>query len=383
MSDAPKLKDYFTPELVDDWAARVAAVVTGFARADFVTAVMTPPDGEPFLDLEMTARTRRIAHALHATWDLSPVDALGALVAMLPDELEQAEGVLNDGFWLWPIGDYIALYGLGDGGDDGTPSNEADPEVVLDACYSLTRCFTAEFAVRPVLASYPKAMDRLAEWVVDPNEHVRRLASEGSRPRLPWARRLDLPLEPVLGLLSLLRDDPSLYVRRSVANHLNDLLKDHPGRVFDLVEQWDTDASEETRWIIRHALRNQLKDGHPRALALFGYAPPHVDLSDPAISPAGVSIGESIQVTFEVTSTSSHAQLLMIDLVMGYVKANGSVSPKVFKFRELTLGPGDVESCAKRFDMVDRSTRKLHAGVHSVTVRVNGADLATTDFTLT
>lgn len=374
MTDAPKLKDYFTKELVDDWAERVASVVPGFARGEFVAAVMEPADAEPFLELEMTQRTRRIAGALHETWALSTIDALAALVRMLPDELEQADGVLNDGFWLWPIGDYIALYGL--------DADDPQPGAVLDACYELTKCFTAEFAIRSVLADHPESIDRLAEWVQDPNEHVRRLVSEGSRPRLPWARRLDLPIEPVIALLNQLRDDPSLYVRRSVANHLNDLIKDHPDRVFDLVEEWDVDASEGTRWIIRHALRNQLKDGHPRALALFGYAPPAVTLSELAVSPGAVAIGESIEVSFVVSSESSEPQLLMVDLVMGYIKANGSVSPKVFKYREFTLEAKAAESCTKRFDMVERSTRKLHPGEHTVSVRVNGADLGTQSFAL-
>lgn len=375
MSDAPKLKDYFTDEVIRGIGSQLAAHAERFDVDTFVAATVTPADGPPFSELEFTDRSRRIADSIESTASLDPVALLELLVRALPPELDGTEGVLNDGFALWPFGEVIARHGA------------THPEAGLHACYELTKRFTSEFAIRPILAAHPRALETLSDWVTDDNEHVRRLVSEGTRPRLPWAQRLALPLDDILPLLETLNADPSPYVRKSVANHLNDLAKGHPERIISLLADWhsSTDADEEgeaTRWIVRHALRNHLKDGTPAALEIFGYAPPKLDVDGLTIEPGHVAIGESVDVHFTLHSKGSTNQLLMVDLVMGYVKANGSTSPKVFKFREFTLEAGATEACSKRFDMIVRSTRKLYPGVHTLTVRVNGQDLASTSFDL-
>lgn len=366
MADAPKLKDYFTAEVISETGERLRAVHPPFDVDQFVVTSL----GDAWDDLTFTERSRRIADGIWAGIDLDVVDTLGVLTAALPSELDDPEGVLNEGFWLWPFGDAIAAYAV----------DELDAG--LDACEQLTKRFTSEFAVRPFLARYPEAMDRVRAWANHESEHVRRLASEGTRPRLPWATRLDLPVDRVLEVLSALRADESLYVRRSVANHLNDLAKADSDRIVSLLEEWHAEGVEETSWIVRHAMRNHLKNGDPRVLALFGYGAAMVELSPLRIEPASVAIGETVSIEFDVTSASTEDQQLMIDLVVGYVKANGSIGPKVFKFKDTTLGAGETLACRKRLDMVVRSTRKLYAGEHTVTVRVNGADLASATFDL-
>lgn len=366
MADAPKLKDFFLPHVISDIGDRMQSVHAPFDTKTFVATVLEPG----WDDLTFTARSRHIADALWSGIDLEVEATLAVLMAALPSELDDPEGVLNEGFWLWPFGDAIAAY--------ATDHVSAG----LDACENLTKCFTSEFAVRPFLARYPEALDRVEVWAQDPSEHVRRLASEGTRPRLPWATRLDLPVDRVLDVLSKLRNDPSLYVRRSVANHLNDLAKVDSDRIVTLLESWHAEGVEETTWIVRHAMRNHLKNGDPRVLALFGYQPAVVDVVDLAIAPQSVSIGEAVSINFDLLEQAGKPQKLMVDLVIGYMKSNGSISPKVFKFKDFELGPRHTESCTKKLGMIIRSTRALYPGEHSVTVRVNGADLATTTFHL-
>jgi len=356
MAEAPKLKDYFTPEVVAHIGDRIKTQVPTFETATFTTNVLNNGWG----DLTFTERSQRIADELWTGMSLPVRPALEALVASLPDELAEPDGVLNEGFDLWPYGDLIASYAV------------SDLDAGLEACYELTKRFTAEFAIRPFLATYPEALDRLAPWVDDPNEHVRRLVSEGTRPRLPWASRLDLPTDQVLDLLAKLRRDQSLYVRRSVANHLNDLAKADSERIVSVLEQWHAEGVAETAWIVRHAMRNHLKNGDPRVLAIFGYAQPKVTVTELNVIPAQLPIGDDITLTFDVASQHTSPQQLMIDIVVGYRKANGTISPKVFKYRELELGakdtPAAIESCTKKLAMVQRSTRKLYAGDHSVTI---------------
>ncbi len=366
MADAAKLKDYFTRDVVRDLGARLRAVHSSFKLKPFVDGVFS---GE-WEELSFTARSRHIARALWTGIDLPVASSLEVLVNALPSELDDPEGVLNERFWLWPFGDAIAAYSVD------------EMEAGLDACEALTKCFTAEFAVRPFLARYPEALDRAATWARDPNQHVRRLASEGTRPRLPWATKLTLPTDEVLALLSQLRADPSLYVRRSVANHLNDLAKEDSDTIVTLLEGWHEEDVPETTWIVRHAMRNHLKNGDPRVLALFGYLPARVEVANLRAEPSSVAIGESIHINFDLVGQPSSTQKLMVDLVVGYMKSNGSIGPKVFKFKEVELGPNATESCTKRLDMKVRNTRPLYPGEHSVTVRVNGADLAAASFTL-
>ncbi len=371
MADAPKLKDYFTAEVINQIGERIRSVHAPFDVDAFVHGVfMADGPGSSWDAATFTERSRRIADVLWTGIGLEVVPALEVLVAALPDELDDPEGALNQGFWLWPFGDAIAAHAV-DERDAG-----------LDACEALTKCFTSEFAVRPFLARYPEALDRVAHWAQDRNEHVRRLASEGTRPRLPWATRLNLPIDQVIAVLHELRADPSLYVRRSVANHLNDLAKVDSDRIVTLLESWHAEGVEETTWIVRHAMRNHLKQGDPRVLAMFGYATAEVEIIGLTVAPASVAIGDSVTIAFDLSEQAGRPQKLMVDLVIGYVKSNGSVSPKVFKFKDFELAAGISQACSKRLDMVVRNTRALYPGQHSVTVRVNGADLASAPFEL-
>jgi 3-methyladenine DNA glycosylase AlkC len=263
-----------------------------------------------------------------------------------------------------------------------------DFEHSLDALKFLTPFGSAEFAVRPFIQRDPvRALALLRTWAYDKSEHVRRLASEGSRPRLPWGVRLAaIVADPELTapILEALKADPALYVRKSVANHLNDIAKDHPDWVLDRVEGWDR-TNPGTAWIVRHALRTLVKKGHPRALAFFGVdsaAAKHVAVRRFTVAPAKINLGDSVQLTAELSSKTKKELPVVIDYVVHYAKASGSTSAKVFKWTEARLKPGLPLTLTKRQTIRDFTTRKHHAGRHRVELQVNGQRIAETSFQL-
>ena len=247
----------------------------------------------------------------------------------------------------------------------------------MRAQYELTQRFTAEYSIRVFLETYPeRTLGRLQEWAFDSNVHVRRLVSEGTRPRLPWAPRLrafqDDP-RPVLELLDLLKDDAELYVRRSVANNLNDIGKDNPTALFETCRRWMRDASPERSWLVRHALRSAVKRGEPEALEILGFLPATgVRVRDIHIAPAVASIGDSVTFIVDLRNESSTTKQLLIELRVHFVKANGRPSPKVFALKELDLQPHGSVRLAKTISIAQHTTRTHYPGQHRVEVLVNG-----------
>lgn len=275
----------------------------------------------------------------------------------------------------WPIIDYVAEYGIN------------HPEIALPLLRYLTPLFTAEFAIRPFLNLHPdQAYNSMLLWCLDTDHHVRRLASEGIRPRLPWGKQLPQYIQdptPVVSLLENLKDDPSDYVRRSVANNLNDISKDHPEVVIDTCQQWLEDSVSERQWIIRHATRTLVKAGNPEVFPLLGYTknpmvsidaftltPPDRDESSP--DPARIEIGNSIKLQLQLTSTQKSTQKIVIDYAVHYRKSNGKTAAKVFKWKNITLLPGQQLTLHKSQLFKQTSTRKLYAGEHHVEVLING-----------
>jgi 3-methyladenine DNA glycosylase AlkC len=261
-------------------------------------------------------------------------------------------------------------------------------EVSMRAQHALTQCFTAEFSIRRFLEEHQAAtLARLRVWATDPSAHVRRLVSEGTRPRLPWAPRLrafQADPRPVLELLELLKDDPELYVRRSVANNLNDIGKDHPELLVRTAKRWMRAATPNRRWIIRHALRSAVKRGDRGALEVLGFgARVKVELRRAGITPKQAVVGDTLRVRFDVVNGASRTQRVLADLRVHFVKASGKSSPKVFKLRRLDLAPGKGASLVKTITLRDLTTRKHHPGRHEVEALLNGRAFALGGFTLT
>jgi 3-methyladenine DNA glycosylase AlkC len=260
-------------------------------------------------------------------------------------------------------------------------------EVSMRAQHALTQRFTAEFSIRPFLEKHPEAtLARLKRWTTDPSTHVRRLVSEGTRPRLPWAPRLrafQADPRPVLELLELLKDDPELYVRRSVANNLNDIGKDQPELLVKTAKRWMRDATPERRWIVRHALRSAVKRGEKGALEVLGFgARARVSLRGTSITPKQAVIGDSLRVSLEIVNGASKRQRVLADLRVHFVKASGRSSPKVFKLKTMDLAPGESARLGKTIVLRDLTTRKHHPGDHEVEALLNGRALPLGRFSL-
>ena len=231
--------------------------------------------------------------------------------------------------------------------------------------------------IRPFLERHRDAtLDRLKRWATDENQHVRRLVSEGSRPRLPWASRLRAFQEdpsPVLELLELLKDDPELYVRRSVANNLNDIGKDHPDVLVAVARRWLKGATEERRWIVHHALRSAVKRTESGALAALGFGlAANVAVRGASIAPERVRIGQSVTMRLSVVNKEAAPQRVLADLRVHFVKSNGQPSAKTFKLRTLELAPRESVVLQKTISLAQHTTRKHYPGTHRVELLLNG-----------
>lgn len=331
--------------------------------------------------LEMKARAAHVAAELSAVLPDDFDRAATVLCAMLAepattDDIPSQETVRTGlaGWAVWPLTMVIADLG------------RDQPERALVALREMTQRFTSEFAVRGFLRDHPKkTLALFRKWTRDPNPHVRRWVSEGSRPRLPWGIRLEAFVadpSPTIPLLVALRDDESPYVRRSVANHLNDITKDHPELFADLLHEWLVDAPESRKKLLAHASRSLVKAGHPRVLRAFGADAAFVGRATLASSPSRVRVGASVALALSLVSRSKEPQKLVIDYVVHHVRANGKSSPKVFKGWKVTLGAGESLELSRNHSMKPVTTRRYYAGTHTIACRVNGTDVAHASFEL-
>ncbi len=331
--------------------------------------------------LEMKARALHICAALQTTLPADFVRAAGYLEAALaPPEPGEAMAQLHGldhglrGWILWPVGEYIARCGL------------THPAQALQALHALTQRFTAEFAIRPFIEQHPElSFATLRRWVNDDSAHVRRLVSEGSRPRLPWGQQLKILIRdpsPSLPLLQALQDDASAYVRRSVANHLNDIAKDHPQLIALWLKQHLPQASAERCALLKHASRTLIKAGNPAVLTAWGLGGSFAGQARLKLSPARVQLGEQVRLSLSLQSSSKRAQSLVIDYAVHHVKADGSTSAKVFKGWILQLPPQGKKQLEKNHSMRVITTRRYYPGRHKVTVHINGQVVAEGNFLL-
>ena len=359
---AEPLKTFFSNELVRRLARDIARVHAGFPVRAFTNDACRGLDA-----LELLDRGRQIAGALGAHLPPSYPEAVGILLRSLGPEhgTDELIGVGMAPFFYLPHTLFVAERGLD------------HFELSMQAQYELTKRFSAEGSIRPYIARDPeRALVFLQTWAADKNPHVRRLVSEGTRFRLPWAVRvawLDQNPERVLALLELLKDDESTMVRRSVANNLNDLGKVRPDLLIRTAGAWLEDASPE-RWIlVEHALRSAVKRGDANALGLLGYGQtPRVSVEGVAFIPRRVRIGGRVAMKFGLKSTSTQHQHLLVDVAVHFVKARGVAAPKVFKLGRIALGPRERVDLKTAFSLAVHTTRVPRPGRHAVDVIVNG-----------
>lgn len=344
-------KNLLNAGVVRDIGARLEQAGSGFERPRFERLALDGLD-----TIEMKARAMQIASALEATLPADFATAAERLEAAIADGLT--------GWALWPVGEVVARRGL------------ATPERGLAVLHALTQRFTAEWAIRPFIVQHPAlAFETLQRWTADPSEHVRRLVSEGSRPRLPWGLQLKSLIadpSPTLPLLEALLDDPSGYVRRSVANHLNDIAKDHPHRLADWLERHLPGASDERRALLRHASRSLIKSGDARVLGAWGVGAPLRGAATLAVSPRRLRLGETIALAIELSTAWREPQRLVVDYAIHHVKGRGGTSAKVFKGWTLTLAAGETRALTKSHAIRPITTRRYFSGTHRVELLVNG-----------
>ncbi|MFW2339597.1 MAG: DNA alkylation repair protein [Acidimicrobiia bacterium] len=361
---AEPLKNMVDRQVVAAIAERVGAEAPRFDAESFVADLW--PE---LTELELKPRFEAIARRLRVGLGDDYREALEVLV-----RVAQAEPPI-EGFAAWPLCTFVELFGVN------------DPEHSLPAIEHLTKRASCEFAVRPFLRDHwQMTYDKLVEFTSTADEAVRRLASEGSRPRLPWGLRVPRLIEdprPGLDLLELLRHDPSETVRRSVANHLNDVGKDHPNEVVETVRRWVQEPATDPK-MVSHALRTLVKQGNSEALTVLGFTTePALEVTAFFVRPDLVGLGDRIELTCELRSTSTESQGLVVDFIIHHVNASGATSPKVFKWTTLQLDGLQSLSLTKRRMIQNASTRTYNPGQHRVELQIAGEVVAETSFDLT
>lgn len=345
-------KNLIGPAEVDWLAERLSSAWAPFPAAEFKRLAK-----KGLAALELKARARHLADALEVTLPKKPAEAFRVLTRMLA-----VPG--GSGFRYFAVSEFLERHG------------PRDVEAALRANYELTQRFSSEFCIRTLILEAPdRTLRELAVWASDESEHVRRLVSEGTRPRLPWGRQLPPFIEDpskVLPLLERLKDDPSEYVRRSVSNNLNDIAKDHPEVVLAIGKRWLKNATPERKKLVEHGLRTLLKRGDPRALALIGAHGADSLRIEASLSPARVKLGGRVTFVAKVKNEGAQALHAVLEARVHFVKVKGT-SVKPFRLARVDLEPGQEVEITRSLELRHRTIRRLFTGVHEVELQVNGA----------
>ncbi|MEU3986636.1 DNA alkylation repair protein [Streptomyces sp. NPDC026672] len=284
-----------------------------------------------------------------------------------------------DGWLIWPVTSAVATKAVAE-----DTAEAFDDAMALLA--ELTGRLTSEFAVRVLLRhDVDRALEIATGWTGSPEADVRRLASEGTRPYLPWSIRVPELIAregATVPVLDALRHDDSEYVRRSVANHLNDLSRDHPDLVVATARRWLADPAPTTERLVRHGLRTLVKRGHPGALDVLGFAPATLEIRGPLLDRKAVPFGGSVRFTATIRNAGAEPARLAVDYVVHHHKANGSQSAKTFKLTTRTLAPGESMAVEREHSFRPITTRRYHPGPHALALQVNGVPTDRAEFEL-
>jgi 3-methyladenine DNA glycosylase AlkC len=345
------LKDEYSIDFVEDLADKFSAESPSFDKNSFIKSIIN----EHWKDKELKARVRFISTTINSHLKLPYPKQVVILIEIAPQ---------FKGLQLFIFPDFVEIYGL------------EDVKISFHAMEVFTELFTSEMAIRPFIEQHPEATKKqLLKWTISDNHHHRRLASEGTRPRLPWATPLRGFIKdpsPNLPILETLKNDDSLYVRKSVANHLNDISKDHPDLVLQIAKKWHG-KTKHTDWIVKHGLRTLLKKGNKKALAIFGLGnSKNIEIQKLSLSKNTISIGDFIHFGFDVINTSNQLRNIRLEYKIAFVKANKSTSAKVFQISEFSLKPNTQKAFNRKQWFKELSTRKHYPGKHKITLIVNG-----------
>lgn len=353
------IKNCFNKTFIQSLATDIQSHYPEFDTKKFNKAVLN----KDWEQKELKQRMRHITISLHEH---------------LPDNYKKAIAILkktsrqSSGFEAMVFPDFVEAYGL-------NHYNESIKALTL-----FTQHSSSEFAIRPFIIKYKtRTMQQMNKWASSNNQHVRRLASEGCRPRLPWAMALPefkQNPKPVIKILTRLRNDNSEYVRRSVANNLNDISKDHPELILKIARQW-LGRNTETDWLVKHACRTLLKKGHPEVLSLFGHKKPDHIIISQLKNTKKIPIGDDLLFSFSINSKKKPLGKLRIEYAIDFTLANNKLSRKVFKITE-----GNYETTCKNINKKHSfrliTTRKYYPGQHKLTIIINGQAFCQNQFTL-
>lgn len=362
---AERLKDRLSPGAIRAFAGCVGEAWGAFPAEEFARAVLD----ERWEGLGLKARWRQVTLRLG---EYLPGD-FGAAIAILDCAVCRVAANC-DGLIYFVFPDFVEVFGQA----------EEDWDVSVSALARYTRYSSSEFAVRAfILRDEARMMEQMYAWSRDGDEHVRRLASEGCRPQLPWGRALESfkrDPAPVLPVLEQLKNDPSAYVRRSVANNLNDISKTHPDVALRLARAW-YGKNAHTDGVVKHGCRTLLKKGDPDALSIFGYgARGAVFVRDFALGSESVAPGGELVFSFSLEARE--AAKVRLEYGIDYVRAGGKRNRKIFQIAETRLKGGETKPYVRRQSFAELSVRKHYAGIHSVALIVNGEERGSLDFEL-
>lgn len=359
MADA--LKEMFNKPFYNKLAIELQRVDKHFHPDKFVKEVTSNTD---HLSLNQRLRNTSIVLKNHLPADYKK--SIGILSKTIPN--------LEKGYTTLVFPDFVGLYG------------HDNFDLSLEALSYFTQFGSSEFAIREYLKrDFIKTIKVMHNWAGDKNHHVRRLASEGSRPRLPWSFKLDAVIknpELTLPILEKLKTDPELYVKKSVANHLNDISKDNTDWMLKILTRWDK-ANAHTLWIIKHASRNLIKKGNKQSLSLFDFEKNvKAEVLRLKLDKSRLRLGDTLQFEFDVRSQKPKTQKLVIDYAIHYYKKSGVLSPKVFKLKEINLAGNGTLHLVKKHRFEDFTTRKHYPGKHAIEILVNGIIAGRKEFEL-
>jgi len=361
------IKDIYSVSFYEKFGQAVAEVHHSFNKQKFIEAIY---EGD-FVQKEWKERMKHTTVVLHQFMPQNFAEAT-ALIDKIIENLKKnsfTEGNLAFIFFA----DYIEMYGLD------------DFETSAKAFVSITQFISCEFAVRPFILKHKERMiDEMVKWSLHENHHVRRLASEGSRPRLPWAMAIPfLKKDPtsILPILENLKNDPSEYVRRSVANNLNDIAKDNPEIVLEIASKWKG-HTKETDAIIKHGCRTLLKQGHPEILSHYGLESTNIELSSFEIKTPKVKIGDHLQFHFHLNNKNKDPKIVRLEYAVHYKKAKGHLAKKVFKISEKIYHPNQLTKIERNQSFKLITTRIFHTGIHQLSIIINGTESEVLEFEL-
>ena len=369
MSETLLIRDFFSESLVHSMADNILNVYPGFKKNNFTKEI-----NSVLKNLSFKERNWKIFESLDKYLPNDFTLSSQIILKSFPDINFKNNW---SSFYYMPFGTYVA--------EKGCVKQSFD--ISMNLLLEITQRFTAEFAIRPFLIHFPnETLAVLHQWKNHHNEHVRRLVSEGSRPRLPWAPKIPQFIKdpkPLFDLLSPLMEDEAIYVKKSVSNHLNDISKDNPALLLDFLEVYKKSKNINTQWIVKQALRSLIKKGDFKALAILGYQKSeHLVLDKFEVKSTKVKIGEELKFEFSLVNKGDYDQEVLIDYVLHYQKANGKLAPKVFKLTQKTIKVGEVLNIQKKQSFKIITTRKFYIGKHQIQLQLNGEALECIDFEL-